>query len=242
MSSTLPEAPQGQNELERFVWELSGLHADAEHALAYIDALHQIAKNHPDLLGTDPITFSDLYRFSQKALLLALSCALEESKQSGQSVNVVSVCNYACSNREQFTGLYSDKGVAEKADADADVCKLVMKWRDWHKNLVGKDTLKKVRDWQLAHLDKKLCLGKASIESLPYADIREMLAGLEELVKDFMERIHNSEFIMNNVFIDKAQEDLELLIAVYLVTKARLGGLDENFTEEVQLVRDDLRS
>lgn len=163
------------------------LQSSARECLAYVSAIGEAAGK----LGAtieDHHIFTSLYVNNARSALLLTAHLVDGDKQS---ISATSTAEYAKTHLQEFTRFHAGNASRPQKDRDAELVAVLDGWLGtFASDAVAKD-IKHVRDWTLAHTDKRSVTRPEDVPGVPFVEIRRLLGVVNDFVNDLLVRIED---------------------------------------------------
>ena len=202
------------------LWKLQ---SSARECLAYVTAIGEAARKLGKTIDEHHI-FTSLYVNNARSALLLAAHLVEDDKQS---ISAASTAEYAKSHLEEFVRFHANNTGKSKAEREQTLLTELDSWlAKFRADAVVRD-IKHVRDWTLAHTDKRSVTRSEDVPGIPFAEIRRILGIINEFVNDLLIKIEDRALESGEVFLepDVKREMFD--------TVARLTVISEIFAKEI---------
>lgn len=185
-------------------------------ALAFIENLGRLMKEN------DIAQLGEYWKIAHRINLDHLFMAISRiTDHDPNTVNVTSTLNYLEQNRQECVWLFSPDAKSRFPDGNAHIVGVLKQWREWVESESVLGTIRTIRDKYLAHKDKTVSLGSATLDPVTYADMRKITDKLGDFVND-IRLMTDSCHVYNKTVYDSVVRDLAHTLQMYASGLAQL--------------------
>lgn len=217
-------ADQPGIDLKRRLEVLWRLQSSARECLAYVTSLGAAAAKLGDAINDHHI-FTSLYVNNARSALLLASHLVEDDKQS---VSAKSTAHYAKTHLSEFVRFHSQNSSRSEQDRNTDLVAVLDCWFGKFSSEKVTADIMHVRDWTLAHTDRRSITRQEDVPGVPFAEVRQLLDMVNDFVNDLLIRIEDRGLESGQAFLEP---DIRNEV---LDTVARLTIITEIFAKEIE--------